>query len=343
MICVLSHQYLEYTTDQVVAWLRAWGLPVIRVNGNDIANAGSHCVVSNGLREWRVESGGRTIDPRQVSVVWYRRWSNSTGYHDAVIFRRPSRDDQLNSVMMINHLTKEVQAVSRFFFNEMGEAAWLSDPETDVPNKFHTLRLAADLGLDIPDTLVTSDPARLARFAAEHGGVITKAAGDGLMCRIADRIYGTYTTLIPGQLIEGGAWRGGFPSFFQEKLDKKYEVRSFYLDGKFYSMAIFSQSHSDTSIDFRRYRYEDPARSVPYRMPPEVEGRLRELMKALKLETGSLDIVRTVDGRYVFLEVNPVGQFGMVSAPCNYLLEKKVASALAERFHDKQNSPRRDH
>lgn len=343
MICVLSHQYLEYTTEQVVAWLRAWKLPVVRVNGNDIANPGTHCVVGNGRRAWQVESAGRAVDPRQVSVVWYRRWSHSTGFHDAVIFRRPSSDDRMNSLLMTNHLTKEVQAVSRFFFKEMDAAAWLSDPETDAPNKFHTLRLAAELGLDIPETLVTSDPARLAEFAARHGGVITKAAGDGLICRVEDRMYGTYTTLIPGRLLEDGGWRGGFPSFFQEKLDKRYEVRSFYLDGEFYSMAIFSQRHSDTAIDFRRYRYKDPSRSVPYRLPAEVEGRLRELMKALGLETGSLDIVRTVDGRYVFLEVNPVGQFGMVSAPCNYLLEKKVASALAERFHAKQNSERRAH
>ena len=30
----------------------------------------------------------------------------------------------------------------------------------------------------------------------------------------------------------------------------------------------------------------------------------------------------------VFLEVNPVGQFGMVSLPCNYQLEKRIAQYL---------------
>jgi hypothetical protein len=40
------------------------------------------------------------------------------------------------------------------------------------------------------------------------------------------------------------------------------------------------------------------------------------------------------DGREVFLEVNPVGQFGMVSRPCNYQLERKVAELLLRKEDD---------
>jgi glutathione synthase/RimK-type ligase-like ATP-grasp enzyme len=51
-------------------------------------------------------------------------------------------------------------------------------------------------------------------------------------------------------------------------------------------------------------------------------------MNALGLVTGSLDFVRTVDDRLVFLEVNPVGQFGAFSGFCNYNIEKDVAAHL---------------
>ncbi|MGH9762966.1 MAG: hypothetical protein ACREAC_19250, partial [Blastocatellia bacterium] len=74
-------------------------------------------------------------------------------------------------------------------------------------------------------------------------------------------------------------------------------------------------------------------RTVPYRLSCDLESRLAALMKAVNLDTGSIDMVRTVDGRFVFLEVNPVGQFGMVSQPCNYYLERKLAKALAERLY----------
>jgi D-alanine-D-alanine ligase-like ATP-grasp enzyme len=48
-------------------------------------------------------------------------------------------------------------------------------------------------------------------------------------------------------------------------------------------------------------------------------------MQKLKLNTGSIDMIYTNDSKFIFLEVNPVGQFGMVSKPCNYNLEKKIA------------------
>ena len=34
------------------------------------------------------------------------------------------------------------------------------------------------------------------------------------------------------------------------------------------------------------------------------------------------------NNEYVFLEINPVGQYGMVSEPCNYFLDKKIAHYL---------------
>lgn len=34
------------------------------------------------------------------------------------------------------------------------------------------------------------------------------------------------------------------------------------------------------------------------------------------------------DNDFVFLEINPVGQFGMTSNPCNYNLDKIIAEKL---------------
>ena len=51
-------------------------------------------------------------------------------------------------------------------------------------------------------------------------------------------------------------------------------------------------------------------------------------MDTLKLSTGSIDLVVDINDVYYFLEVNPVGQFGMVSSPCNYNIEKKLVNTL---------------
>lgn len=39
-------------------------------------------------------------------------------------------------------------------------------------------------------------------------------------------------------------------------------------------------------------------------------------------------MVFTKKEEYIFLEVNPVGQFNMTSVPCNYNLEKIIAQKL---------------
>jgi D-alanine-D-alanine ligase-like ATP-grasp enzyme len=59
-----------------------------------------------------------------------------------------------------------------------------------------------------------------------------------------------------------------------------------------------------------------------------IKIKLKKLMKELQLVSGSFDIIVTKTGEYIFLEVNPIGQFSQVSIPCNYYLEKRIALYL---------------
>jgi D-alanine-D-alanine ligase-like ATP-grasp enzyme len=93
-------------------------------------------------------------------------------------------------------------------------------------------------------------------------------------------------------------------------------------------MAIFSQMDDKTNTDFRKYNIKKPNRNIPFQLPKSIEKKLWQFMQELELNTGSIDIVVDKSNNYYFLEVNPIGQFGMVSFPCNYLLEKKVAEHL---------------
>lgn len=65
-----------------------------------------------------------------------------------------------------------------------------------------------------------------------------------------------------------------------------------------------------------------------------MEIKVRAFMKEAKLNIGCLDIIRDETGRYVFLEVNPLGQYLSESAKCNYYLEKNIAEWLIK--HDLQ-------
>jgi ATP-GRASP peptide maturase of grasp-with-spasm system len=339
VICILSQSGFEGTTELVTQWLRGWRLPVVRLNAGDVSSRGGSeiSLTSSGTR-FTIRIDDQTLDPAEVEVVWCRRWGYGGRYHSAQVFVTPGHQDRHNTRAVTEHLTRELETVGGFLFSLLDHAEWLGHPSTSMLNKLEVLQTAAACGLAVPDTLVTDNLDQVRAFARRHGSAVTKALSELVMCKFDEWDFATYTSDVSEAMLQESEWRAGFPSLFQEKLDKKYEIRSFYLDGVFYSMAMFSQRHPETMTDFRRYQHDDPTRWVPFRLPDEIEQKLRRLMKDLRLDTGSLDIVRTVDGRYVFLEVNPVGQFGMVSQPCNYYLEKKVAARLAERYHARTDS-----
>jgi len=154
--------------------------------------------------------------------------------------------------------------------------------------------------------------------------MITKAIKDGFRLSIDNNLYHLKThRVVTDEIPDYFA-----PTLFQKEIEKKFELRIFYIDGIFYSMVIFSQQDSRTEVDFRNYDYQNPTKTSPYQLPHEIELKLKELMKNLKLSTGSIDMIYTVDNDYCFLEVNPTGQFGMISIPCNYMIEKRIAELL---------------
>jgi len=198
-------------------------------------------------------------------------------------------------------------------------------------NKLINLVKAKDIGLDVPNFIVTSEYSKVWSFVKKFKKIVLKPAWNMLFFEKNKIGYNTKNTVLNEIDIQNIPYQESiiFPSFIQEYIPKSYEIRSFYLKGVFYSMAIFSQKNEKTKLDYRNYDRESPNRNVPVKLPKEIEEKLHQFMIASDLDTGSIDIVVTKDGRYVFLEVNPVGQFGWLSVNCNYYLEEKIANYLA--------------
>ena len=153
--------------------------------------------------------------------------------------------------------------------------------------------------------------------------IITKCASDGFH----HNDFALYTYLLSEA--DELKLEERFPlSFFQEQIIKRWEIRIFFLKNEFYSMAILSQNDDKTKTDFRKYNYKKPNYSVPYNLPLDIRNKLKKFMKLAELNTGSIDMIYSLEGEYYFLEVNPVGQFGMVSYPCNYFIERTIAKKL---------------
>ncbi len=202
--------------------------------------------------------------------------------------------------------------------------------QDNFTNKLDMLHLAMSLHINIPDVLVTDNSDDLATFLSSHKKVITKPIKNPFI-DYSTKIYNvkflTHTKLITIDDIPKEAF-SFMPSFFQKYIEKKYEIRSFYMDGVFKSMAIFSQQNEKTKTDYRNYDRQRPNRCIPYTLPKSLESKLHQLMIKLQLNSGSFDIICTPENEYYFLEVNPIGQFQWVSKNCNYYIERMIAEKI---------------
>jgi hypothetical protein len=317
-------------------WLEHWGLPCIRLNASDLSRVpGPVIEVRNGRVDLEWQHDGRQIRASEIDVVWFRRWTRTDIFDlepPDIIGDEGSR--LFNQVSTSVHTMREMRVVSQIFFAAFARATWLNHPRSCNVNKLDVLRLAQLKGLDTPATLVTGDPERVRQFIRQYPKVITKCASDLTAFKRGDTIFTPSTMTVDEESVASCAWRGGFPSVFQERLVRAYEIRIFYIDGDCYASAYVFGDESESIADGR---IANP-RSTPFKLPESIRQRLGELMRALNLDLGCIDMIRTRDDRWVFLEVNPNGQFWSDGFACNYQLDKRIAQALARRLHDRRQA-----
>jgi ATP-GRASP peptide maturase of grasp-with-spasm system len=323
MILILSKNSIEVTTEMVMDWLYYLGYNSIRLNGDTIMNAKQiNLDITNNIDGF-IFNNYKNFNLSDISVVWFRRWS------DRDFLTKYVNTDKIEfPFQYLEMINQDYNCIRNYFFWKLKIKPFISNPSsTFLLNKFIILNIAQEIGIKIPATIVCNNKTDLLVFLNKYQKIITKDIEYSPFTTIGDKSYQTYTTEI-NELNLKKVPEYFANSAFQELIEKKYEIRSFFFFNRIYSMAIFSQKDSQTQIDFRAYNYNKPNRNVPYVLPKNIEEKIKILMKKLNLDTGSIDLIKTKDNEYLFLEVNPVGQFGMVSTPCNYNLEYIVAKKL---------------
>lgn len=314
----------EWTTDGVIDWLLHMGKGFIRINMDNLDRMSVSLSVNSNHTNLCISNNHKwTVDKDEITNVWFRRTKLNIDIDLSNIV-----DEGVQKTIRSN-LIVEKRFFEHSIFHLLNDKKWLNHYKTVVNDKLETLILAKNCGLRIPSTVITNNLSELVAFKNKHNSIITKPIHNIVDFTFDGVTYLTYTALVQDTDLESVGYEI-FPSLCQECLDKLYEIRSFYLDGRFYSMAIFSQNDEQTKIDFRRYNYENPNRRVPYKLPEDIESKARLLMQKSNLNCGSIDFVKSKSGELFFLEVNPVGQFSMTSEPCNYFLEKEVALFLSK-------------
>lgn len=305
----------DITSIEVTQWLSHFNIPYKIVFQNDIQNL-NHLELTN--ENVNLKLLGKYIN--KYSVIWIRRGGFNfidsslklKSFYDYLKKEQKSIQVSLESIVELN--TKLIGSYVK---------------EVDHYKIEHLLE-AKKIGLKIPSTLVTTNKKDLLCFFKKNKSIVSKDIRYSIRFQMEDRKFmiSEGTTLVTNEMID--KLDNNFcPTLVQKKIEKLFEIRVFYIDNLFYSMAIFSQKDKRTELDYRNYNRGHENRAVPYILPPEIKTKIKLLTKRLELNTGSIDLIYSKNEEFIFLEVNPQGQLDWVSKNCNYYIERSIAKHLS--------------
>jgi len=300
MILIISNNG-DTTTTQVVKYLSAMRKPFIRVHEDEFFE------IKTDKKRIYMVSERHQFFLDEITSTWYRR--------GRLKFKRLSYDNDSINI----HMDETQHWLEDYVIKTLESKKTINKQTNSHVNKLFVLEQAQKAGLNVPKYFLAENTDEVV-----VNTTITKAITENV---ILDSINKYSDAIIYTSIIEEKEKENFFITFFQEKIEKDFEIRSFYLSGKTWSTAIISQSDEQTKTDFRKYNYKKPNRKVPYQLPESIEQKTHQLMGLLDLNCGSIDFIKSGNTFY-FLEVNPLGQFLGLSTACNYSLEKEIAQYL---------------
>jgi len=176
-------------------------------------------------------------------------------------------------------------------------------------NKDYQLKLAAEIGFDIPDTLVTNNEKAAREFFNGHNGnIITKMQSSFAIWKDGEE-HVVFTNEVEQQHLDSLEGLRQCPMVFQEKIDKALELRVTVVGNQVFCAAIDSNAHKEMAADWRKKGADTLTEWFKYDLPEELTQKVRTLTSRLGLNYGGIDILLTPDQQYKFLEINPCGEF----------------------------------
>jgi len=247
-----------------------------------------------------ITDGEEQLDLREVSSVWYRRMRYG--------FKIPnSMDKQFREAAL-----KECRATVRgmiaslpgFHFDRMSKV-------DRTNNKQLQLQVAREIGLLTPRTLTSNNPEAVKQFAQEckAQGIVTKMLSQFAIYGEEGEEMVVFTSPVSEDDLEHLEGLQFCPMTFQENIPKALELRTTIVGQQIFTAAVNSQELEGSTYDWRKEGRALNEKWQVYDLPEEIEKKLLKLMHYFGLNYGAIDIIVTPDGRHIFLEINPVGEF----------------------------------
>lgn len=277
-----------------------------------------------GRPHGRIVGPAGTLDLAEVSAIYYRRFN--------VGARIPAELDRQLRAPSVEESRRVVFGLITALAGSGVFALDRLDVVRRAEHKSLQLALARRVGLDVPHTLVSNDADAVRAFAARMpAGIVTKMMASFAVYDAEGREHVVFTNPVDQADLADLEGLALCPMTFQERLEKACELRVTVVGERVMAASIDAQQLPRARSDWRREGVALLEHWRSYELPADVHARALALMDALGLNYGAFDFVVTPEGRHVFLEVNPVGEFMWLLHTPGLPIDEALADVLCGR------------
>lgn len=248
----------------------------------------------------------------------------------AVVFRRPKAFEPrvAGDEYQVYHVANEWAEVWEGFLAHIPIEAWINHPSRNfrASHKIEQLSRAFQYGLHVPDSLVTNDQMEAEEFCKRQpNGIIVKPLASGYIER-SDQAKDTiiYTNQLAARDLVHLKDIESCPVLFQERIEKRLDVRITVVDDECEAVGLRCIGSDDRQqLDIRRDNMQD-VEYLHIDFPESIREKTIRLVSGYGLRFAAVDFAVRDDGAWVFLEINPNGQWAW--------LDLVGASTIGELF-----------
>ena len=319
MLLVVTNKS-DLACDYLILRLKERGIPFVRLNTEDY---GQVFQVSMALMgddvSYEIEfADGRLMTDSDIGAVY---------------FRQPVTPDVSADVFESDRVfvRREAKELLRSLWRLIDSGKWLNHPKNLwlASNKVEQLTVAQRLGFNIPATCVSASEPTVRRFIETcEGRVICKAVKHGFL-RQGRVVQVATTQRIEPEFLDTLCDYAPVPMIFQEEVAKAFDVRVTVVGGRIFATAIHSQEHPETAVDWRLWDVHDfDLRHEAIRLPSRLDELCWQITRHYDLRYAAIDLIKTDRGNYVFLELNPNGQWAWIEQKAGYPIRDALINCL---------------
>jgi hypothetical protein len=324
-ILIVTHSRDNECIGHVTRFLEEAGAEVVRFNV-DLYPLHHTLTTSfvDGVWKTTLHTDGVSHDLESLHAAWFRRAYNITG--------------DLKNVLDREFYQAAVGEIRQTIFGmiEALPCYTLGRPATyrRLDSKEQQLLVAREVGLLIPATCISNDTNDIRAFMERVGGpVITKMQSSFAIYK-EETEHVVFTNQLGTEDADDLESVQYCPMVFQEKIEKKRELRITIVGQKIFAFGVDSQQNEAAKLDWRKEGVALIDKWEVFDLPANVQQQLLRLMSILRIDYGAIDIIIDPQDNYYFLEVNAAGEYFWLDRLCHHDISKTIAALLLAQGKD---------